>query len=101
MTLGLLQASSATAKNSICLNLTEVASSQPNRDGTAIIFVMRDGKTWRNDLTKACPDLGMNGFAWVNEGGRVCENEQMIRVLNSGEICRLGRFTAVRGKLGR
>lgn len=80
----------AAAKDPICLNLADIASSQPNREGTSITFVMRNGKVWRSDLGKACPDLGMNGFSWLSDAGRVCENAQMIHVLNSGEICRLG-----------
>jgi len=79
----------------MCLNLSDILSTQPDRKGSSITFTMRNGNVWRNELHKDCPDLGFNGFEWVSQGGRVCEDEQMIRVLHSGEICRLGRFVAV------
>lgn len=85
----------AAPKEPVCLNLADIASTKPNREGTSITFVLRDGKVLRNDLSKACPDLRMNGFSWSDQGGRVCENAQMIRVMNSGELCRLGRFIPV------
>lgn len=90
-----LSAVPADAKEPVCLNLADIASSQPNREGTSITFVMRNGKMWRSDLAKACPDLGLNGFSWANQGGRICEGAQMIRVLNSGELCRLGLLKPV------
>ncbi len=85
----------ALAAGNICLSTRNMESTTPKDDGTAITFKMRDGSVWRNDLHGRCPDLKFNGFAWTirNPGETVCENEQTIRVLRSGEICSLGKFT--------
>src|ERR1700755_1846603 len=68
------------AKN--CLPTRGMESTTPQNDGAAILFKMRDGSVWRNDLHGRCPDLKFNGYAWTirNPGDTVCENEQTIRV---------------------
>jgi len=90
----LLGGGAAYAKAPICINTQDIISSTPNKDGSAIDFKMRDGKVWRNTLQSRCPDLRFNGFAWVIHGPTiVCENQQSFRVLQSPEICMLGKFT--------
>ena len=81
----------------ICISTQDIADTQPQKDGKAIIFKMRNGKVWRNDLLGACPDLRFDGFEWTvrNPDETVCENQQSLRVLRSGEICELGKFTDV------
>ena len=81
----------------ICLPTRGMESTTPQNDGAAILFKMRDGSVWRNDLHGRCPDLKFNGFAWTvrNPDGSVCENEETLRVLRSGEICALGKFTQI------
>jgi hypothetical protein len=87
----------AEAAGNICISTRNIESSTPQQDGAAILFKMRDGTVWRNDLQGRCPDLKFNGFAWTirNPGDTVCEREQTIRVLRSGEICTLGKFTQI------
>jgi hypothetical protein len=83
--------SPATANN-ICLPTREIVSTD-SKDGKTMVFKMRDGRTLVNHLRGICPDLKFNGFAWVIRGiEQVCENEQTLRVLQSGEICTLGKF---------
>jgi len=80
----------------ICLRTQDMVDTQPQKGGASIIFKMRDGSTWRNDLHGSCPDLWFNtGFVWSvrNGDGTVCENENTLHVLRSGEICTLGKFT--------
>ena len=81
----------------VCLFTRDITSTTPKDDGSAITFKMRDGSVWRNDLSGRCPDLRFNGFEWTirNPGERVCENEQTLRVLRSGEVCALGKFTQI------
>lgn len=88
-------AAPALAAGSVCISTRDIQNSKPKDDGTAITFTMKDGSVWRNDLNGRCPDLKFNGFVWTirNPGDTVCENEQTIRVLQSGEICQLGKFT--------
>jgi hypothetical protein len=79
----------------ICISTRDIVDSQPQDDGKAILFKMRDGSTWRNDLQGACPDLKFDGFAWTirDPDEQVCEHQQSLRVLRSGQICVLGKFT--------
>ena len=60
-------------------------------------FKMRDGTQWRNKLQGRCPDLAYEGFAWYirNPDNSVCENEESLKVLQSPEVCQLGKFEKV------
>ncbi len=80
----------------ICLRTYDMIETQPQKDGVSIVFKMRDGSVWRNDLHGICSDLWFNtGFVWTvrNGDGTVCENENTLRVLKSAQICTLGKFT--------
>ena len=81
----------------ICIATRNVMDTQPQGDGKAIFFRLYDGSTWRNDLKGNCPDLRFHGFVWSvqNPDGSVCENTQSLRVLDSGQVCVLGKFTQV------
>ncbi len=81
----------------ICISTRDILNTQPQDDGRAILFHMRNGAVWRNDLQGACPDLRFDGFAWTvrNPDGTVCEHMQSLRVLRSGQVCVLGKFTQV------
>jgi hypothetical protein len=85
-------ASPAWAVN-ICLRTQDIVSTD-SKDGKTMTFKMRDGRTLVNHLQGICPDLKFEGFSWVVRGGteEVCENEQSLRVLRSGEVCVLGKF---------
>jgi len=94
----------ALAAGPICLSTRDMRETTPRDDGAAITFRMRDGSVWRNDLVGRCPDLKFNGFVWTihDPVAQVCENEQTIHVLRSGEVCQLGKFTQIspaRGKM--
>jgi hypothetical protein len=85
---------SAAAAN-VCLRVKDIKNSDAAKDGTSITFTMNDGKVYRNDLGGRCNDLQFNGFAWTVRSDEVCDNETGIRVLQSGQICKLGKFTQV------
>src|SRR5579863_7343912 len=87
----------AQAAGNICISTLDIESSTPQQDGAAILFKMRNGAVWRNDLQGRCPDLKFNGFVWTvrNPDQTVCEHEQVLRVLQSGQICVLGKFTQI------
>ena len=93
----------AEAAGKICLSTRNMRETTPQNDGAAITFKMNDGSVWRNDLRGRCPDLKFNGFSWTirNPGGTVCENEEIIKVIKSGEICGLGKFTQVAPARGK
>jgi hypothetical protein len=76
----------------ICLNNQDVLSAS-STDGRTMVFRMRNGTTYINHLRGACPGLRFNGFAWELRGiNDICENQQTLRVLRSGEVCMLGKF---------
>lgn len=87
---------SAAQASPVCLRTQDMISTAPQKGGASIIFKMRDGSTWRNDLHGSCPDLWFDtGFVWSvrNGDGTVCENENSLHVLKSAEVCTLGKFT--------
>lgn len=76
----------------ICLNNQDVVSAVSN-DGKTMIFKMRNGTTYINHLRGSCPGLRFNGFIWELRGiNDICENQQSLRVIKSGEVCMLGKF---------
>ena len=89
----LLAASPAMARATVCLHSRDIVGAQ-SADGKILTVTMRDGKVWHNDMHGQCPGLKFNGFVWVLRGSDlVCENSQSLRVIQSGEICVLGKFT--------
>ena len=58
-----------------------------------ILFRMKDGKVWRSDMRVACLSLKYNGFVYVTHADEICGGSQSIRVLNTDQVCMLGRFT--------
>jgi hypothetical protein len=80
---------------SVCLRVRDIRNSDAAKDGGSITFKMADGKTYRNDLEGKCQDLWFNGFTWTLHSDQVCDGELGIKVLRSGEVCKLGKFTEV------
>ena len=71
----------------------DIVSTTPSNDGKLLTLKMRDGRVLVNHLQGVCSDLRFNGFVWVLHGPNdICENQQSLRVLQSGQICVLGRF---------
>ena len=63
------------------------------------VFKMKDGRVLVNHLQGICSDLKFEGFEWVLRGNEdICENQQSLRVLRSGQTCLLGKFDVVKGK---
>ena len=79
----------------VCIDTRNIVSSKSN-DGKTMVFKMRDGTTLVNHLQGVCPDLKYFGFAWDLRSGdtEVCENSQSLHVIQSPEICTLGKFDA-------
>ena len=91
---GVVVSAPAFAAN-ICIDTRDVVSSK-STDGKIMVFKMKDGRTLVNHLQGVCPDLKFNGFVWQSHSGdtKVCENEQSFSVLQSGQVCVLGKFDA-------
>ena len=80
----------------VCLNVTEIQTTQAT-DMRTIVYRMRNGDVWRNDLAFACPDLlnfSAGGYSQTLHTGWVCANKHTITT-QTGSVCRLGRFTRV------
>jgi hypothetical protein len=84
---------SASANAAICINTDQIANSD-SPDGKVLILKMRDGKVWHAALQPPCPDIRTNGFSWTTDGGQVCENQNVLKVVRSGGMCGLGKFVA-------
>jgi hypothetical protein len=85
-------AAPATAAN-MCVEMRDIVSSK-SADGKTMVFKMKDGRTLVNHLQGNCPDLKFHGFAWRSHSGdtKVCENEESFQVLESMQVCVLGKF---------
>ncbi len=88
--------SSATAK--MCVQSRDILSTD-SKDGKLMTFKMRDGSVLVNHLQGICSDLKFEGFVWVLRGNDdICENEQSLKVIRSGQTCLLGKFDVVKPK---
>lgn len=62
-------------------------------DPGTILFYMKNGDVWRNNLPQPCNGLSFHGFAYVTRDGSICDNAQSIMVLETHDVCMLGAFT--------
>ncbi|HEY4941405.1 MAG TPA: hypothetical protein VII56_08250 [Rhizomicrobium sp.] len=90
--LAILAASISPAAAAVCLPFTRIDSTKAISP-TIILFRMKDRTVWRNTLRNACPGAMSGGITYDLQTDQVCENTQVIRVLDSGEACMLGAFT--------
>lgn len=90
---GLVIAVSPALAAKVCIDSRDIRSSKSD-DGKTMVFKMKDGTTLVNHLQGVCPDLKFFGFAWDLRSGdtQVCENEQTLRVIQSMQVCTLGKF---------
>jgi len=93
----LIAASPATA--SVCVKSRDIQSTD-TKDGKLLTFKMRDGSVLVNHLQGICSDLRFEGFVWELRGGdeNICENQQSLKVLRSGQTYLLGKFDTVKAK---
>ena len=81
-----------------CVQVRDIDSAT-SKDGKLMTFRMKDGRVLVNHLQGVCSDLRYEGFVWVVRGTEdVCENQQSLRVLRSGQICLLGKFDVIKDK---
>ena len=82
----------------MCIRTQEIVGTD-SKDGKLLTFRMRDGRVLVNHLQGICSDLKFNGFVWTIRGPEeVCERQQSLRVLQSGQTCTLGKFDVVKDK---
>jgi len=91
--LAAVAAATVTPAQALCLSEMDIRDTKPSNDGRLLTLKMRDGRVLVNHLQGICRDMRWTGFSWVLHGGHdVCENQTVIRVLESGQTCILGRF---------
>ncbi len=79
--------------HNVCLSPSDISNTVILDDST-ILFRMKGGKTWKNDLDGPCFGLKIQGgFSYEVRGGLICSNQQTIKVLRSMSYCMLGPFT--------
>jgi len=83
--------STAGAQAAVCLNTDQIQNTNAPNDKT-IELTMKNGQTWHTELSPACSGIRMFGFSWSVKGGQVCDASEMVRVLNTGAFCRIGKF---------
>lgn len=90
--------SPAFAEN-MCVRSRDIQGTD-SKDGKLLTFRMKDGSVLVNHLQGICSDLRFEGFVWVLRGGdeSICENQQSLKVLRSGQTCLLGKFDVVKAK---
>ena len=97
--MALLAVAASPAAANMCVKSREIQSTD-SKDGKLLTFKMRDGRVLVNHLQGICSDLRYEGFVWVLRGGDedICENQQSLQVLRSGQTCLLGKFDLVKDK---
>jgi hypothetical protein len=76
----------------VCIATRDITGTHSD-DGKTLVFNLRDGTSRVNHLQGICSDLKWNGFAWTIRGPEeVCEGQQSLRTLQSGQVCVLGKF---------
>ena len=80
-----------TGGNHVCLwtyNIDQTHVVNPRQ----VLFYMKDGHVWQNNLASACPGLEFHGFSFITRSDTICGPEIGIRVIKTGESCALGEF---------
>ncbi len=60
---------------------------------TQILFYMTGKKIWLNTLPSPCSMDNTDGFVWKSSIPQYCDNLETIKIIRTGQVCRLGKFT--------
>ena len=81
-----------------CLNQRDIDRFKPVGD-RALLFQLRNGRTYRNDLPVSCPGFarGDTGYSHASPSNRLCSGE-LVQLFERGSGfqyggCTLGKFT--------
>ena len=79
-----------------CIDTREIAKTDFSHDGRSLQFTLKNGRSFRNELESPCPNLTVSGFVWVlRNGPKVCDSETSIRLILTGDLCKIGKFSPV------
>lgn len=79
------------APDQVCLTSYKIDHTKVVNPST-VLFYMKDGKVWQNDLPVPCSGLEFHGFVMVGHQDEFC-GMQGISVVQTHQACSLGRFT--------
>ena len=86
------------ASANMCIRQRDIAGTHSD-DGKNLMFRMNDGRVLVNHLQGICTDLRFEGFVWNVPGTEdICEYQQTLHVIQSGQICVLGKFEVMKDK---
>ena len=80
---------------SVCIQSNLIDHTSVQKDNQTILFYMKGGKVYSNQLRNACPGLAFHGFVVNIRGGNdtLCSNQESISVLVTHEVCMMGAFS--------
>jgi hypothetical protein len=90
--MGSAQAKTAAEGREVCLQAQFIDHTKVVNPST-VLFYMRGGKVWQNNLKAPCNGLNFHGFTVVGHETEICAG-QGITVITTHEACVLGGFTA-------
>ena|SRR5690349_4456795 len=100
MSVAAAQTATPMPHGNVCLKTYMIDHTKSPNDRT-IVFYMKDGSAYQSSLPTLCPQLSINGFAYVaTPPSDVCGNLQSIRVIHTGSVCMLGPLVQVAPKRG-
>jgi hypothetical protein len=80
------------ASSQVCLQSNLVDHTEIlNRN--QILFYMTGKKVWLNTLRAPCSIDRTDGFVWKSSIAQYCDNLETIKIIRTGQICMLGKFT--------
>lgn len=79
----------------VCIQSNLIDHTSVQKDNQTILFYMKGGKVYSNQLRNACPGLAFHGFVVNIRGGNdtLCSNQESISVLVTHEVCMMGAFS--------
>lgn len=80
------------ANSQICLQSSQIDHTEiVNKN--LILFYMNGKKVWANTLPAPCGMDRSDGFIWRNSLPQYCDNLETVKIIRTGQVCRLGKFT--------
>jgi hypothetical protein len=80
------------AGSQICLQTFQIDHTEI-LNKNQILFYMNGKKIWVNTLPSPCSMDNTDGFVWRSSIPQYCDNLETIKIIRTGQVCRLGKFT--------
>ncbi len=81
----------------VCLDVDRIDHTEVLNNHQILFYMVgkeKGSKIWINNLSNRCTTMTRSdGFVWESGIPKYCDNVEIIRVIQSGEVCQLGAFT--------